>query len=69
MGCVGCSFDSFSVFAQFKTTKSHENDVFQYPFSSMAISPQNIYLPIYIQEFFTFEPNMGGGGVLRIIHF
>ena len=31
----------FSLFAQFKTTKSHENYVFLYPFSNMAISPQN----------------------------
>ena len=32
----------FSLFAQFKTTtKSHVNYVFLYPFSSMAISPQN----------------------------
>ena len=30
------------LFAQLKTTaKSHENDVFPYPFSNMAISPQN----------------------------
>ena len=33
MACVDCSFNSFS-------TKSHENYVFLYPFSSMAISPQ-----------------------------
>ena len=32
----------FSLFAQFKTAiKSHDNYVFLYPFSSMAISPQN----------------------------
>ena len=32
----------FNLFAQFKTTtKSHENHVFLYPFSDMAISPQN----------------------------
>ena len=32
----------FSLFAQFKTTtKSHENYVFLYQFSNMAISPQN----------------------------
>ena len=32
----------FSLLAQFKTTtKSHENYVFLYSFSSMAISPQN----------------------------
>ena len=31
----------FSLFAQFKTTKSHENYVFLYPFSNMTISPQN----------------------------
>ena len=32
----------FSLFAQFKTTtKSHENYVFLYPFSSVAISPQH----------------------------
>ena len=31
----------FSLFAQLKTTKSHENYVFLYPFSNMAISPQN----------------------------
>ena len=31
----------FNLFAQFKTTtKSHENCLFLYPFSSMAISPQ-----------------------------
>ena len=43
MAFTGCSFNSFSIFfAQFKTTtKSHENYVFLYPFSSMAISPQN----------------------------
>ena len=29
-----------NLFAQFKTTKSHENYVFLYPFSNMAISPQ-----------------------------
>ena len=38
----------FSLFAQFKTTTiSHENYVFLYPFSNMAISPQ-------INEFFLF---------------
>ena len=32
----------FNLFAQFKTpAKAHENYVFLYPFSSMAISPQN----------------------------
>ena len=32
----------FNLFGQFKTTtKSHENYVFLYPFSNMAISPQN----------------------------
>ena len=32
----------FSLSAQFKTTtKSHENYVFLYPFSNMAIFPQN----------------------------
>ena len=32
----------FSLFAQFKTTaKSHENYVFLYPFSNLAIPPQN----------------------------
>ena len=31
----------FSLFAQFKTTKSHENYVFLYPFSSMPIFLQN----------------------------
>ena len=43
MACVSCSFDSFSIFfAQLKTTaKSHENYAFLYPFSNMAISPQN----------------------------
>ena len=43
MAFTGCSFNSFSIFfAQFKTTtKFHENYVFLYPFSSMAISPQN----------------------------
>ena len=41
MVSVGCSFNSvFNLFAQFKTkTKSHENYVFLYPFSNMAISP------------------------------
>ena len=40
---VGSSFDSFSIFLlSFKTpTKSHENYVFLYPFSNMAISCQN----------------------------
>ena len=43
MACVCCLFTSFSIFfAQCKTTtKSHENYVFLYPFSSMAISPPN----------------------------
>ena len=43
MAFISCSFDSFSVFfSLFKTkTKFHENYVFRYPFSSMAISPQN----------------------------
>ena len=43
MARIGCSVNSFfSLFAQFKTTrKSHENYVFLYPFSNMAISPQN----------------------------
>ena len=41
MACVGYSFDSFSVFLLFKTTtQSHENYVFLYPFSSVAISPK-----------------------------
>ena len=41
MACVSCLFDSFSIFLlKFKTT-SHENHVFLYPFSDMAISPQN----------------------------
>ena len=32
----------FNLFSQFKTTtKSHENYVLLYPFSNMAISPQN----------------------------
>ena len=31
----------FSLFAQLKTTKSHENYVFLYPFSNMTTSPQN----------------------------
>ena len=31
----------FSLFALFKTTKSHENFNFLYPFPSMAISPPN----------------------------
>ena len=41
MACVGCLFNSFfNLFAQFKTViKSHENDVFLYQFSFMAISP------------------------------
>ena len=50
MVCVGCSFRFFfyfNLFAQFETTKSHENSVFLYPFSSRAISPQS---------------NGGGGG-------
>ena len=49
MASAGCLFDSFlNLFAQFKTmTKSHQNYVFLYPFSNMAISPQN---------------NPGGGG-------
>ena len=47
MACTGCSFNSFCLFAQFKTTKSHENHVFLYPFSSMAISPQNNDFFIY----------------------
>ena len=39
---VAAAQQFFSIFAQFKTTtKSHENYVFLYPFSSMAISPQN----------------------------
>ena len=42
MACVGCSFEFFNLFAQFKTaTKSHENYVFLYPFSNMTISSQN----------------------------
>ena len=43
MACVGCSFDSFSVFLLifYTTTKSHENYVFLDPFSKMTISPQN----------------------------
>ena len=41
MACVGCLFKFFSLFAQFKSTKSHENYVFLYPFFNMAISPQN----------------------------
>ena len=43
MAFIGCFFlFLFSLFAQFKTTtKSHENYIFLYPFSSMAISPQN----------------------------
>ena len=37
---VGCLFDAFfSLFAQFKATKSHESYVFLYPFSNIAISP------------------------------
>ena len=36
---AACS--TVKLFAQFKTTKSHENYVFLYPFSNMAISPQN----------------------------
>jgi len=46
MACIGCSFNS--LFAQFKTTtKSHENYVFLYPFSSIAISPQNNEKPVF----------------------
>ena len=41
MAFISCSFDGFSISAQFKTTKSHENYDFLHPFSSMAISPQN----------------------------
>ena len=44
VACVGCSLNSFSIFLLFKnktTTKSHENYVFLYPFSGMAITPQN----------------------------
>ena len=43
MVCVGCSFDSFSVFLHSlkQQQKSHENYVFLYPFSSLAISTQN----------------------------
>ena len=44
MACVSSMLVQwfFSLFAQFKTTtKSHENYVFLYPFSNMAISPQN----------------------------
>ena len=39
----------FSLFAQFKTTtKLHENYVFLYPFSNMAISPpQKIMKELY----------------------
>ena len=44
----------FSLFAQFKTTtKSHENYVFLYPFSNMAISPQiNEKTVFYIGELY-----------------
>ena len=48
--CSQCSFGEgvcrlllrqfLNLFAQFKTTKSHENYVFLYPFSNMAISPR-----------------------------
>ena len=42
MACVGCLLEFFSLFDQFKTaTKFHENYIFLYPFSNMAISPQN----------------------------
>ena len=37
----------FRLFASFKTTKSHENYVFLYPFSSMVISAQNNDFFIY----------------------
>ena len=37
----------FNLFAQFKTTKSHENYVFLYPFSTTAICPPNNDLFIY----------------------
>ena len=48
MVCVSCSFDSFSIFSlSFKTTKFHENYVFLYPFSSMAISSQNNYFILF----------------------
>ena len=48
MTCVIQQF--FNLFAQFKTTtKSHENYVFLYPFSNMAISPQIMIFKIFIQ--------------------
>ena len=42
MVCFGCLFNSFYfILFSFKTTIFHENYVFLYPFSSMAISSQN----------------------------
>ena len=43
MACVCCLFKKkMCLFAPFyTTTKSHETYVFLYPFSNMAISPQN----------------------------
>ena len=41
MACIGCSFDSFSVFLLSLKNKSPEYYVFLYPFSSMAIFPQD----------------------------
>ena len=53
MAWVGCSFNSFHLFAQFKTTtKSHENCVFLYPFSNMAGSAQNNNKKLYF-NFYT----------------
>ena len=48
MECVGCSFDWFSIFLlSLKQQQNLIKIVFLYPFSSLAISPQN-------NEFFKF---------------
>ena len=68
MACIGCSFNS--LFAQFKTTtKSHENYVFLYPFSSMAISHQfffffkKYYILVNWMGWQVCQWGMGGTGV------
>ena len=49
MVSVGCSFNNvFNLFAQFiTTTKSHENCVFLYSFSNMAIPPKKIMKTVF----------------------
>ena len=45
----------FNLFAQFKTTKSHENYAFLYPFFSKAISPpplQNVKTEFYTSKLY-----------------